>query len=514
MQTSAPVLELRHIRKAFSGVVALQDATLALEAGTVHALVGENGAGKSTLIKVLAGVHEPDGGQILVDGMPVRFGNPAQARDAGVAVIYQEPTLFPDLSVAENIYMGRHPVDRRSRRVRWGALHEAVRQLLDQVGLAIDPRERVRGLSVADQQLVEVAKALSLKARVLIMDEPTAALTPSEVERLFGIVRRLRAQGAAVVFIGHRLDEIFALSDRITVLRDGLGVGTFPAAELDPARVIQLMVGRALETLYEKQPATPGETVLRVEGLAREGGFAGISFDVRAGEIVGLAGLVGAGRTEVARAIFGIDRLDAGQVWLRDRPVRFNSPRQAVRAGLAYVPEDRQSQGLVLPLPIVQNVTLPLLRELSAGGMLRPAREAAVAEDYARQLRLRASSVHQAARELSGGNQQKVVLSKWLATRPVALILDEPTRGIDVGAKAEVHRLMGELAANGLAILLISSDLPEILAMSDRVLTMREGRLVGEFARAEATPERVMAAAAGQPMAVPMVVPMAMGVPR
>jgi rhamnose transport system ATP-binding protein len=498
------VLELRHIRKAFSGVMALHDATLALRPGSIHALVGENGAGKSTLIKVLAGVYTPDDGQILWRGEPAQFNNPAQARDAGVAVIYQEPTLFPDLSVAENIFMGRHPINARSRRVRWNTLYAEVRSLLLQVGLDLDPRERVRGLSVADQQLVEVAKALSLNARVLIMDEPTAALTPGEVNRLFSIVRRLRGQGVAVVFIGHRLDEIFALADEITVLRDGLGLGTWLASELTAERVISLMVGRDLKTLYEKAAATPGETALRVENLRRDGVFDEISFSVRAGEIVGLAGLVGAGRTEVARAIFGIDRLDGGTVWLKGSEARFGSPRAAVKAGLGYVPEDRQSQGLVLPLPISQNITLPLLREMARGGFLRPARERALSQIYADRLRLRARSVRQAAKELSGGNQQKVVLSKWLATRPSVLILDEPTRGIDVGAKAEVHRLMGELAAGGLAILMISSDLPEILAMSDRILTMREGRLVAEIDRDVATPERVMAAAAGQPVAAGM----------
>jgi rhamnose transport system ATP-binding protein len=495
--SAVPVLELRRIRKTFAGLVALHDAALTLHAGAVHALVGENGAGKSTLIKVLAGVYPPDDGQILLDGQPVHFSNPAQARDAGVAVIYQEPTLFPDLSVAENIYMGRHPIDARLRRVQWGALYRDVARLLEQVGLDLDPRERVRGLSMADQQLVEVAKALSLQARVLVMDEPTAALTPGEVSRLFAIVRRLRDQNVAVVFIGHRPEEIFAIADQITVLRDGMYVGTYQAQEIDPERVIALMVGRPLDALYAKQAAAPGKTVLRVEGLRREGVFTGISFEVHAGEIVGLAGLVGAGRTEVARAIFGIDRLDGGQIWLDGRPVQFDSPRAAVRAGLSYVPEDRQTHGLILPLPIAHNVTLPLLREMAWGGFLRPARERRLAAEYGRRLRLRARSVRQPARDLSGGNQQKVVLAKWLATRPKALILDEPTRGIDVGAKAEVHRLMGELAASGLAILMISSELPEILAMSDRILTMREGRLVAQFDRAEATQERIMAAAAG-----------------
>jgi len=491
------VLELLHIRKAFGGLVALHDATLRLAPGTVHALLGENGAGKSTLIKVLAGVYRPDDGRIMLNGEPVTFDNPAQARDAGVAVIYQEPTLFPDLSIAENIYMGRHPIDQRTHRIDWHTLYREVRDLLKRVGLDLDPRERLRGLSVADQQLVEVAKALSLNARVMVMDEPTASLTPGEVERLFGIVRQLREQGVAIVFIGHRLEEIFAVSDQITVLRDGRYVGTFNTADLTPEEAITHMVGRPLETLYERKQGTIGKPLLQVEGLRREGVFTDISFAVKAGEIVGLAGLVGAGRSEVARAIFGIDRLDAGTLTLDGRTVRFDSARAAVRAGLGYVPEDRQAQGLVLPMPIAQNVTLPLLREMTRGGFLQPARERGLVEEYGKRLRLRARSVTQPARDLSGGNQQKVVLSKWLATRPKVLILDEPTRGIDVGAKAEVHRLMGELAASGLAILMISSELPEILAMSDRVLVMREGRLVAEIDRAAATQERIMAAAAG-----------------
>jgi rhamnose transport system ATP-binding protein len=499
---SAPVLELLHIRKSFGGLVALHDATLRLQPGAVHALLGENGAGKSTLIKVLAGVYQPDSGQIAFNGEPVTFTNPAQARDAGVAVIYQEPTLFPDLSIAENIFMGRHPIDPRTRRIQWSVLYREVRELLGRVGLGLDPRERLRGLSVADQQLVEVAKALSLDARVMVMDEPTASLTPSEVERLFGIIRQLRRQGVAIVFIGHRLEEVFEISDQITVLRDGRYVGTFDTADLTPDQAIAHMVGRRLETLFERERGQVGEPLLQVEGLRRAGVFTDISFAVRAGEIVGLAGLVGAGRTEVARAIFGIDPLDAGTIRLDGRAVRFGSARAAVRAGLAYVPEDRQGQGLVLPLPIAQNVTLPLLREMARGGFLQPRRERRLAEEYGRRLRLRARSVQQPARDLSGGNQQKVVLSKWLATRPRVLILDEPTRGIDVGAKAEVHRLMGGLAADGLAILMISSELPEILAMSDRILVMREGRLVAEMDHATATQERIMAAAASATVGV------------
>jgi rhamnose transport system ATP-binding protein len=486
-----------HIRKSFGGVVALQDASLRLEPGTVHALLGENGAGKSTLIKILAGAYQPDSGSIVLDGAEVTLSNPAEARDAGVAVIYQEPTLFPDLSIAENVMMGRHPIDRRFRRIQWSELYEEVRGLLKRVGLEIGPQERLRGLSVADQQLVEVAKALSLNARVMVMDEPTASLTPGEVERLFGIVRQLRDEGVAIVFIGHRLEEVFAVSDQITVLRDGTYVGTYRTAELTPERVVELMVGRPLETLFEREPGVPGDVALRVENLHREGVFADISFSVRAGEIVGLAGLVGAGRTEVARAIFGMDRLDSGTIEIFGQPVRFDAPRSALRSGVAYLPEDRQTQGLILPLSISKNVTLPILQNLTSAGFLRPRRERSLAEEYGRRLRLRASSVDQPARDLSGGNQQKVVISKWLATQPRVLILDEPTRGIDVGAKAEVHRLMGELAHSGMAILMISSELPEVLAMSDRILVMREGRMVAELDGRTATQEAVIGAASG-----------------
>jgi rhamnose transport system ATP-binding protein len=490
-------LELRNIRKTFGGVVALQDASLHLAPGSVHALLGENGAGKSTLIKVLAGVHTPDSGSILLDGRELSFSGPAAARDAGIAVIYQEPTLFPDLSIAENVMMGRHPIDRRSRRIDWAGLHDYVRGLLKRVGLELDPRERLRGLSVADQQLVEVAKALSLDARVMVMDEPTASLTPGEVERLFGIVRALRDDGVAIVFIGHRLEEVFAISQEITVLRDGAYVGTYHTVDLTPERVVELMVGRPLQTLFEREPGTPGEVALHVSDLRREGVFAGVSFSVRRGEIVGLAGLVGAGRTEVARAIFGMDRLDGGDIEVDGRPTRLTSPRAALRAGIAYLPEDRQSQGLILPLSISKNVTLPILQSMARGGFLRPRRERALAEEYGRRLKLRARSVDQPARDLSGGNQQKVVISKWLATRPRILMLDEPTRGIDVGAKAEVHRLMGELARSGMAILMISSELPEVLAMSDRILVMREGRLVAELDGKTATQEAVIGAASG-----------------
>jgi rhamnose transport system ATP-binding protein len=374
-----------------------------------------------------------------------------------------------------------------------------VQRLCDALGVRLDMRSKVRGLSVADQQSVEIAKALSRKARILIMDEPTAALSLNEVQELFRIVRRLRETGAAIVFISHRLEEVLAIADRITVLRDGKLIATRPRDEIERDELIQMMVGRSLDTFFPKQAVPIGDVVLRVRGLTRRGVFADIGFDVRRGEIVGLAGLVGARRTEVARAIFGIDPPDEGTIEIDGRPARISSPRDAIAQGLAYVPEDRQQEGLVLPMAIAHNITLPLLRELTRGGFIDSSREQTLAADYSARLQVRGmSSVRQRVRALSGGNQQKVVLAKWLAVRPRILVLDEPTRGIDVGTKAEVHRLMGELAGQGLAILMISSELPEIVGMSDRVLVMREGRLTATFDRSEATQEAIMRAATGQ----------------
>jgi rhamnose transport system ATP-binding protein len=495
--TTTAVVELRGVAKAFGGVQALRGVDLALAPGQVHALVGENGAGKSTLVRILGGVHQPDDGAVVIGGEPVHLHGPADAKVRGIAVIHQEPALFPDLDVAENVFMGRQPLD-RSRGIDWKQMYREVGELLRSLGVALDPRTPVQGLSVADQQLVEIAKALSLDARVVVMDEPTAALSSRETEELFRIVKDLRARGVAVLFISHRLEEVFALADTVTVLRDGAHVITASAAELDTVALIRHMVGRELGELFPKEEAQIGEPVLEVRGLSREGVFRDVSFALRRGEILGLAGLVGAGRTEVARAVFGIDRLDAGEVLVDGQRVRIGSPSDAVRAGLAFVPEDRQHQGLVLEMAIEQNATLPFLRRLTRFGLLDRRRERAVAKEYTQRLQVKAASLGLPARSLSGGNQQKVVLAKWLATDPAVLILDEPTRGIDIGTKAEVHRIISHLAAEGLAILLISSELPEVLAMSDRVLVMHEGRLTGEFARDEADQEAIMHAATGQ----------------
>lgn len=494
---TTPVLALEGVSKSFGAVRALRGVSLRLYAGEARALAGENGAGKSTLIKALAGVHRPDAGTVLLDGDPVEFHGPADARDAGIAVIYQEPTLFPDLSVAENIFVGRQP--RRSLgRVDHRAVRRAAAGLFERLGVDLDPDQPARGLSIADQQLVEIAKALSFDARVLIMDEPTAALTGAEVARLFGVVRTLRAEGAAVLFISHRLEEIFALCQRVTTLRDGALISSEPLEGLSEDDLVRRMVGRDLDELYPKQRTEVGEVALNVSRLTREGVFTDVSFEVRRGEIVGLAGLVGAGRSEVARAVFGVDRFDAGEVEVLGRKLRSGAPSLAMAAGLALVPEDRRAQGLVMDMSIERNIGLTGFATTTRAGLMNRSAERDRAVDWAVKLQVKYARLADVVGTLSGGNQQKVVLAKWLATSPQVLIVDEPTRGIDVGTKAEVHRLLSSLAAEGVAVLMISSDLPEILGMADRVLVMHEGRLAAEIPRSEATEETVMAAATGR----------------
>ncbi|MFL5674539.1 MAG: sugar ABC transporter ATP-binding protein [Chloroflexota bacterium] len=493
--TAAPRAELRGISKRFAATQALDDVSLDLAPGEVHALVGENGAGKSTLVKILAGVHQPDSGTIRLDGQDTQINGPAQARSLGIAVVHQEPRLFPDLTVAENVFIGHAPAGRFGV-LDWGATRRAAQALFDELEVHLDVGAPVRGLSMADQQLIEIAKSLSVDARVLILDEPTASLSAHEVERLFSIVRALRARDVSILFVSHRLDEVFELCDRATVFRDGRHVITTPTADLTTADLIRHMVGRSV-SLFPKVETPIGEVFLEVRGLTRIGVFRDVSFDVRHGEIVGMAGLVGAGRTEVARVLFGIDQRDAGEVRLDGAPVSFATPSAAMDAGIAYLPEDRHQEGLVLDFSIAQNVTLPILPRLFPRFLVDTTTEQRVARDYTEQFNVKMIGVEQMVGALSGGNQQKVVLAKWLASKPQLLILDEPTRGIDIGAKVEVHRIISELAASGLGIILISSDLPEVLAMSDRILVLHEGRVTAEIARADATEERVMVAATG-----------------
>jgi rhamnose transport system ATP-binding protein len=492
-----PLLTIRGLSKSFGAVAALQDVSLDLYAGEAHALVGENGAGKSTLVKILAGGYEPDAGELLLDGEPLVRSGPAGARAAGIAVIYQEPTLFADLSVAENIFIGRHPL-RRLRRIDRAAMRRQTVELFARLGIHLDPDRPARGLSIADQQLVEIAKALSFEARVLVMDEPTAALSPVEVERLFAVVRTLRQAGTAILFISHRFDEVFALCQRITVMRDGRWVCTEPAEELDVDRLVRRMVGREVSQLYPKEAAEARQVVLEVRGLTRYGVFSDVSFSVRGGEIVALAGLVGAGRTEVVRAIFGVDRYDAGEVLVGGERLPRGRPPAAMAAGLALVPEDRRQQGLVMEMSVERNATLTRRWALARFGLLSRRAERRAASTWIQKLRVKTGRLTDPVSTLSGGNQQKLVLAKWLSTAPRVLIVDEPTRGIDIGTKAEVHRLLSELAAAGVAILMVSSELPEVLGMADRILVMHEGRLVSEIPRQRADEESVLLAATGQ----------------
>jgi rhamnose transport system ATP-binding protein len=493
---SPPVMTLSHASKAFAGVHALQDVSLELYPGEAHALVGENGAGKSTLIKILGGVHQPDSGVLTVGGEEVFLGGPGDAADRGIAVIYQEPTLFPDLSVAENVFIGRQPL-RSGRRIDARAMDREVQEIFTRLGVPIDPERIARGLSIAEQQLVEIAKALTRHARVLIMDEPTAALSPVEAKRLFSVVETLRAEGAAIVFISHRLEEVFALCQRVTVLRDGKLILSQPLSGLTTDDLIRAMVGRDL-TFGAHETHQLGPTVLEVQRLTREGVFIDISFEVHAGEVVALAGLVGAGRSEVARAIFGIDRYDAGTVQISGRRLRRGSPAAAMQAGIGFVPEDRRQSGLVMEMSTARNIALASLGRLRRGGLIFARTERDFGADWAKRLQVKYGEISSPVSLLSGGNQQKVVLAKWLARQPSLLIVDEPTRGIDIGTKSEVHRLISSLAGEGVAVLVISSELPEVLTVADRVLVMREGRLVATLTREQATEESIVAAGTGQ----------------
>jgi len=488
------ILELKNITKRFSGVEVLHQVQFELRPGEVHALLGENGAGKSTLIKVMTGFHQPDGGEIFLNGEQVHFSDTRESRQAGIAAIYQELSLFPDLDVAENIFVGRQPVT-TSGRVNWRKIYKDAEELLTSLGVHLDLKQKARNLSIAQQQMIEIARAFSINARILIMDEPTSSLTLNEVADLFQLVRRLRDEGTAIVFISHRLEELFEIADTVTVLRDGSYVDTRSMEGVTRDELIRMMVGRTISNMFPKQDVEAGEVALKVEHLTREGAFYDISFELHHGEILGMAGLVGAGRTNVARAIFGCEPANRGRIQVDGQEVAITSSRQAIQLGLAYVPEDRQLHGLIPAMHITSNISLPMLENYASRGWLRNKLERKATYDAACQMEVRANNVWQNAKELSGGNQQKVVLAKWLSTNPRILILDEPTRGIDVGTKAAVHALMSQLAAEGMAILMISSELPEVLGMSDRIIVMHEGYITARFNRDEATQEKIIAAA-------------------
>ncbi len=520
-----PLLQLTSVTKSFGAVRALKGVSFELRAGEVHALLGENGAGKSTLIKIITGAHAPDEGTMEIQGARVGRLQPASAHRMGIACIYQQPALFPDLTVAENLGLRLEP-GRALCRVNWAARRQRAKELLARIGADISPDAEVRTLSMPEQQLVEIACALGAGARLVIMDEPTSSLTQPEVELLFGIVRRLRADGVGVIYISHRLEEIFQLADRVTVLRDGESVGTHivrrtsvapvsnqdAPAEAEPdegdrreagptlteAELIKLMVGREVSHIYPPAESQPGEVVLELKNLSCAAGVvADVSLSVRAGEVLGLAGLIGAGRTELARVLFGITPADGGEIRLNAARVVIGSPSKAVARGIAYVPEDRRRHGVILEMPIAHNLTMAIHRRIFPGGWLRFGAEQQLTLEFMRELAVKAAGPDAPGNSLSGGNQQKVSLARWLATKPKLLVLDEPTQGVDVGAKSEIHRIIRRLAREGLAVLLISSDLPEILGMSDRIAVMRGGTIVATLP-AGSDPHTVMAAALGQ----------------
>ena len=490
------VLQIRAISKRFDATQALDDVSLSLHAGEIHALLGENGAGKSTLIKILTGVHQPDRGQILLDGKPISMRSAAEAQRFGIAAIYQEPLLFPDLNVAENIFISHRD---RGAVVGWRQMYRQADAILAELGVALDVRSPARGLTLAAQQTVEIAKAISMNVRVLIMDEPTASLSAHEAQELFKLVRDLARQKVAILFVSHRMEEVFEIADRVTVFRDGRHISTRPRAEATEQRAIADMVGRDIDMSGAFASSARSDLLLSVKGLGRHGVFEGVSFDLRRGEVLGFAGLIGAGRTDVGLALFGIEPATSGTITLAGRRVSVRSPREGMSLGIAYVSEDRRQLGLILPMSIFANITLPMLRRyLNRFGLIRSGEERRTAETFRARLAIRAPSVDLEVAKLSGGNQQKVMLSKWLNTHPAILILDEPTRGVDVGSKAEVHAIIAELAAEGIGVIVISSDLPEVLALSDRVLVMREGRQMAILDRAAANQESVMTAAMGQ----------------
>ncbi|HZI47352.1 MAG TPA: xylose ABC transporter ATP-binding protein [Pyrinomonadaceae bacterium] len=499
------LLEMKNITKTFPGVKALDGVTFDLNQGEIHALVGENGAGKSTLIKILAGVypHPEYGGEIMLDGVERRFGNVRDSETTGVAVIYQEMSLVKDLGVAENIFLGRAP--RRLGVINWEELFSRAQKLLDELHLQIDPRTPVRNLGIGQQQLVEIAKALSQNARILVLDEPTAALTDAEVETLFGILNGLRARGVGMIYISHKLDEVFRISDRITVLRDGKTIDTNATSDLNESRVIAQMVGRAVDHIFPEATHERGEVTFEARNVTVEDPAVpgkllvdDVGFTVRKGEVLGIAGLMGSGRTELLMAIFGAHAgRKSAEVFVRGKQIQINSPADAIKHGVAFVTEDRKRYGLILEQTILRNMTLAGLRKLSGRFFTDENAEAAAGQRAANDLRIKAPSVFTIAGTLSGGNQQKVVLAKWLLTNPGVLFLDEPTRGIDVGAKQEIYAQINRLAESGLAIVLVSSELPEVLGLSDRVIVLHEGRVTGEFIRSEATPEAVMSCATG-----------------
>ena len=491
-----PILELEGIYKSYGGVKALTDVHLELKPGEVHALVGENGAGKSTLVKIIMGVIQADAGTIKINGEEVKIPNPQTAQDLGISAIYQEPMVFPDLNVAENIFISHAS---RGAVVNWLKMFKDANEILGKLDVKLNVRMPARGLTVAAQQAIEIAKAISLNVRILIMDEPTSSLTAHEVSQLFKLMRALKKQGVAILFIGHRLEEVLEIADRVTVYRDGCWVSTKPRHEVSIEGVIRDMVGREINNLFAKIEAERGELLMSVRNLYKENTFRDINFDVYRGEVLGFAGLIGSRRTDVGLALFGVEPADSGEIVFEGKSQTIRNTEQALSLGIAYVSEDRRNLGLTMPMSICSNITLPLLRKyLTKAGLIKRQEEGKTAESFKKSLDIRAPSINVAVENLSGGNQQKVMIGKWLNANPKLLILDEPTRSIDVATKVQVHQMINDLTSQGIAVILISSDLPEVLGMSDRVLVMREGNQMDIFEKDKANEESIMTAAMGQ----------------
>jgi len=491
------IIEMKGIKKYFYGVKALDGVDFKIRTGEVHALIGENGAGKSTLVKILTGVYQPTAGNIILNDKPVQFPSPQVSQKAGISAIHQEATMFPDLSVMENIFMGHHIRNKSNGLLSWREMKDKTQSLLDKLELDIGPDTKVRNLSVAQRHMVEVAKALSLDAKVVIMDEPTSALTLKEVEYLYKIIRKLKSEGKAIIFISHKFEEVFEIADYFTVLRDGKYIGEGTIADITVDKIVQMVIGRSLEQMYPKLEAEQGDIILKVKNLTKIGVFKNISFDLHKGEILGFFGLVGAGRSEVMQTIFGINTKTSGEVFINGEKISISNPSNAMNHGLAYLPEDRQIQGAILAMNIRENITLPIIDRTSRHIFLDRNREFEITDEYGKNIEIKASGWEQLVEDLSGGNQQKVVLAKWIATKPRILLMDEPTKGIDVATKATVHNFISELAKKGIAIILISSELPEILGMSNNIIVMHEGVITAKFTREEANSKKIIRAAIG-----------------
>ncbi|WP_318372357.1 sugar ABC transporter ATP-binding protein [Enterobacter sp.] len=497
MTASVPLLSLKGITKVFPGVRALENVQLDLWPGKVTALIGENGAGKSTLVKVMTGIYQPEEGEILYKAIPIELPTPESAHKVGITAIHQETVLFDELSVTENIFVGQYLYTGMFKKLDWPAMHQKARDILTRLEVQIDPRATLKTLSIAQRHMVAIARALSFEAQVVILDEPTAALSQHEILEFYQIVERLKQDGKAILFISHKFDEIFELADHYTILRDGVYIGSGAMSDITEERMVAMMVGRAITQTYPKVACELGDTVLEVRDLCHPTEFAHINFSLRKGEILGFYGLVGAGRTELMHALCGVTHPSSGDILLNGKTMHFRQPADAINAGIVCVPEERQKQGAIIEMPIAQNISLPQLSKLNPNGVLNDAKEWALAEEYARRLQVKAFSWKQAVETLSGGNQQKVVIGKWLATHPDVIILDEPTKGIDIGSKAAVHQFMSELVAQGLAVIMVSSELPEVMGMADRIIVMHEGLMVAQYRAGEATAETIVSAASG-----------------